>query len=152
MNAAQTTWIAAGCSLLGMAFITSLAIDKSFAKLIVSDDSYIASFAATVPVTAFVAMGVATGWWFQSTRISWIATFLPLLCFSALLWIADLAHDFGEGDQLVGYLGIGTLLGGVCGSLAFTVQNPYSRLLIAIVPHVVFVAGYLTALNAMSHS
>ncbi|GAA5504874.1 hypothetical protein Rcae01_00313 [Novipirellula caenicola] len=135
-----------------MTFVTSLVIDGSLTTLLTSDDFYIASFAATVPVTVRVVIGVFTGWWFQSTRLSLIATFALLICISLLLWILDLAHDFGEGDQLVGYLGIGTLLGGGCGSFAFILQNPFIRLLLSIVPHLFFVIGYLTALNAMSHS
>ncbi len=149
MNGVQTTWIAAGCSLFGMAVLFALAVEKSFVSLIVSDDAYLASFAITVPVTAFYAMGSVAGWWFQSTRISWITTFAIVVCFSTLLWTVDLVHDFGGGDQVFGYLGIGTLFGGGCGSLAFLSNSSVTRLLLSLAPHLLFVAGYSTALFAM---
>ena len=78
------------------------------------------------------------------------ATTVPLVCFAALLWISDSVHDFGEGDQIFGYLGVGIFLGGTIGLVAFLVRNSYTRLVLMIVPHLLFGIGYLTALIAMS--
>ena len=146
----QTVWIATGVSLLALAIVSALTIDNSITGLLVSDDSYVASFAASVPVAVFFAIGGVVGWWFQSNRIAWIATTVPLVCFAALLWISDSVHDFGEGDQIFGYLGVGIFLGGTIGLVAFLVRNSYTRLVLMIVPHLLFGIGYLTALIAMS--
>jgi hypothetical protein len=135
---------------MGMVVLFSLAVERSLVSLIDSDDAYLASFAVTVPVMAFYAMGSLAGWWYQSKRISSLTTFATLVCFSAVLWVADMVHDFGEGDQLVGYLGIGTFFGCVCGSLAFITNNFSTRLLLSLAPHLVFAIGYTIALIAIS--
>ncbi|SMP79171.1 hypothetical protein SAMN06265222_12930 [Neorhodopirellula lusitana] len=146
----QTIWIATGVSLLALAITSSLTIDNSVKGLILSDDSYVASFAASVPVAVFFAIGCVAGWWFRSTRIAWIATAIPLVCFATLLWISDFVHDFGEGDEIFGYLGVGIFLGGVFGLIAFLVRNPYTRLVLSVAPHLLFGIGYLMVLIAMS--
>jgi hypothetical protein len=132
-----------------MVVLSWLIFENSVGSLLRSDDCYVAAFVVTVPVTAFYAIGTTAGWWFRSTRIAWIATIVPLAGCGLLLWLVDSLHDFGEGDQIVGYLGIGMLLGGACGSVTFLVKRHRARLVLSLVPHLSCMSGYLLALTRM---
>lgn len=150
LDVLQTVWIASGLSVFGLIIVSAFTVEKSVSGLLVSDDSYVASFVASVPVSVFFAIGGAVGWWFRSKRIASIATLVPLICCAALLWTLDWVHDFGEGEDLIGYLAIGILLGGACGSIALYVHNSYARLALSIAPHLMIVLGYLTVIASMS--
>tara|TARA_R110002049_G_scaffold41416_2_gene124756 strand:- start:236 stop:436 length:201 start_codon:yes stop_codon:yes gene_type:complete len=63
---------------------------------------------------------------------------------------SDYVHDFGEGDEIFGYLGLGILIGGTFGLLAFMIHNAFARLAFSIAPHLCFGIGYAAALHAMS--
>ena len=146
----QTVWIATGISLLTLAIIASSIFDGSLRRLFSSDDSYVASFSVSVPVAAFFAVGCLTGWWFQSSRIALLATAVLVASFGTLLWVSDYLQDFGEGDQIIGYLGIGVLSGGSFGLTAFLIRNTGARVVFSIVPHLCFGIGYAAALHTMS--
>jgi len=146
----QTVWIATGISLLALAMVASLMWDESGLRLLSSDDSYVASFAASAPVAVIFAIGCTAGWWFQSSRIALVATAVPIVCFATLLWVSDYVHDFGEGDEIFGYLGLGIFLGGTFGFLAFLIRNTFARLVLSIAPQFLFGIGYAIALHAMS--
>jgi len=128
----------------------SIHFDRSVARLLRSDDSYCMAFAASVPVAAFFAIGTLTGWWFESARVEWAATIIPLTCFAGLLIVADALHDFGDGDEMPGYLGVTIFVGGLVGSIAFSVRNAYIRGILCSVPHMLVGTGYLVALASMS--
>ncbi|MEM8672198.1 MAG: hypothetical protein AAGG48_32080 [Planctomycetota bacterium] len=83
-------------------------------------------------------------------RIARLATAVPLVCSAALLWLSDFVHDFGEADEIFGYLGVGIFLGGAFGLLAFFIRKSYIRFVLTFAPHLLFGLGYLTALSAMS--
>lgn len=125
-------------------------IDGSPRRLLVSDDSYVAAFAASAPVAVIFAIGCIAGWWFHSLRIAVTTTAIVLACFGGILWVSDRVHDFGEGDQIVGYLGIAILLGGASGLLAFVIRHACARLALSIAPHVCFGVGCGIALYVMS--
>src|SRR5690606_16023283 len=101
------------------------------------------------PVAIFFAIGCIVGWWFQSSRIASVATAVSVVCFATLLWASDYLHDFGEGDEIFGYLGIGIFLGGTFGFLAFMIRNAFARLVLSIAPQLLFGIGYAAALHAM---
>ena len=67
-----------------------------------------------------------------------------------ILWVSDFVHDFGEGDEILGCFGIGILLGGTFGFLAFIIRNASARLALSVAPHLCFGIGYAAALHAMS--
>jgi len=118
-------------------------------QLLVSDNPYVASFAASVPVAVLFAIGRIAGWWFQSSRIASVATAVSIVCFATLLWASDYVHDFGEGDEIVGYFGIGIFLGGAFSFSALMVRNAFARLVLSVVPHVLFGIGFAAALHAV---
>ena len=150
LHSIQTVWIAAGVSLLTLAIVSSLAFDGSLHGLLVSDDSYVASFAATVPVAVLFAIGCIAGWWFRSASIASRATAISIGCFGGFLWLADYLHDFGEGDEMFGYLGLGVLCGGLFGLITFVIRNASARAALSIAPHLCFGIGYAMALYSMS--
>lgn len=119
-------------------------------RLLASDDSYVAALGASVPVAVIFAIGCMVGWWFRSARITATATAIMISCFGGLLWVSDYVHDFGEGDQILGFFGIGVLLGGTFGFLALVIRDGYVRLTLSIVPHLCFGIGYGVALHTMS--
>ncbi|EMB16088.1 membrane protein [Rhodopirellula europaea 6C] len=146
----QTVWIATGISLLTLAIIASLIFDGSLRRLFFSDDSYVASFSASVSVAAFFAVGCLAGWWFQSSRIALLTTVVLVASFGTILWVSDYLHDFGEGDQIIAYLGIGVLSGGSFGLTAFSIHNTGARAVFSIAPHLCFGIGYAAAVHTMS--
>jgi hypothetical protein len=136
--------------MLVLTVAVSIHMDRSVARLLRSDDSYCMAFAASVPVAVFFGIGTLAGWWFESAYIEWAATIIPLTCFAGLLMVADALHDFGEGDDIPGYLGIAMLVGGLIGAIALRLRSIYIRRVLCFVPHMVVGTGYLVALASMS--
>jgi hypothetical protein len=142
----QTVWIATGISLLTLAFIASWMFDGSIRRLFVSDDAYVASFAASVPVSVCFAIGCIVGWWLQSSRITLVATAVSVVGLATFLWVSDYVCDFGEGDGILAYLGLGLFVGGTFSILAFVIRNAAARLVLSIAPQLVFGIGYAIAI------
>ncbi|MEM1069141.1 MAG: hypothetical protein AAGI63_09615, partial [Planctomycetota bacterium] len=110
---------------------------------------YVASFAVSVVVAFMFGVGCIAGWWFESLRVSLYAAVVPTLFFAALLYISDYVHEFGEGDDIIGYLGSGMFFGGCVGAGAFMLRDAKTRVIMSVAPHALFGFGYLLAIQSM---
>ena len=144
----QTAWIAAGVSFLALTIVTAATLD-SFTRLTSSDDSYAGAFFASVPVAAAFAVGSLVGWRCHSTRIAMLTAYVPLVALGTVSWVVDRVYFIGEGEDLLGLLGVGILLGGLFGLPAFFIRSGFARTALSVVPHLVLAIGYLTAVYSM---
>lgn len=149
-KAIVTSWIATGFTLLVSTLAAALyANGGDVHNLLRSDDHFIGGFAVTLLACGCFVASSCIGWWFGSRRIALWVSVVFLAGASSLMVLSDYLHDFGEGDQFVGALGIGLALGGSAGLLAFGLRRRIALVCGVVLPTLLYAIGFVIALRHM---
>lgn len=114
-----------------------------------SDNPYVMSLAATAFVAGSLGFGSLLGGWQQSKITQWIASYMPLTLYAAVLGISDLSGDLGEADQFAGTFAVTLLIGGIAASPGLWIRQHHVRIALCVIPHSIVATGLTLALASM---